>query len=317
MWLTNRFAAHSFLWISLSLIFVTSSFAQDKQSVWGDAKNGFILSYRPNVGDSYVYIIEQTAENTNIMEGRDRSSEAEKPNGSISKFVFELETKKVDSLISFILTVDTIAYSFIGPEGTTAIDYGDIKGKKAHAIMTPKGEQRDMVAIDSFPTPKTGDQPIKGVKKGAKLPGLILPLIKVPDKPIKLGDTWYETKLDTNTHIDTTHQSTHMLFHDSKIKYSVLGEEKKMGLTCLCLKVEVKYSRKSQIKMQNFETNSEGKGEVTSNLWFAYKKGVLVEYNTTDFFEEIGRSAQTNMTSLHKSKIETSLKLVKWTPVKK
>ena len=163
-----------------------------------------------------------------------------------TKFVFELETEEVDNLISFILTINTLGYSFEGPQGTQAIDFGDIEGKKARATITSKGEGQEIVPIDSLPVPKMGDRLIEGDLKG----WLAVQLFRLPEKPIKIGDTWTKSKLDTNTHTDTTRQSTTTSINDSKAKYTVLGEEIKMGLSCLRIRVETEYSRQSNSSMR-------------------------------------------------------------------
>ncbi len=124
MFSMNRCKACLCFGILLSLVFISSSFAQKKQSAWGDAKKGFILSYRPNLGDFYIY--ERTMEGTNTMERMGQSFETT----NSSKFVFQLETEQVDSLMSFIMTIDTLGYSFGGPQGTQTMEFGDIKGKK-------------------------------------------------------------------------------------------------------------------------------------------------------------------------------------------
>ncbi|HEX9972699.1 MAG TPA: hypothetical protein VGD14_11570 [bacterium] len=229
-------------------------------------------------------------------------------------FVFQLETEKVDSLISFIKTVDTIGYSFGGLQGSQAMDFGDIKGKKVRGIMTSKGVGRDIVPIDSLPITKMGDRPMEGDAKG----WLAVQLFKAPDKPIKIGETWTEAKLDTNTHTDTTRQSTRTSINDSKSKFTILDEETKMGLTCLHIQVETEYSSQSSGKMKDTEINTEGEGETKSHAWFAYKEGILVEYNTETFYEgTTAFSGQMNMTSPNTNESKSSLKLVKWVPVKK
>jgi hypothetical protein len=279
-----------------------------KQPVWGDAKNGFILSFRPNVGNVYVY--ERTMEGTNTMERMGQSVEMT----NNSKFAFQLETEKVDSLISFIMTVDTIGYSFGGPQGSQTMDFGDIKGKKVHMIMTPRGEGREVIPIDSFPTPKMGDRPMEGDVKG----WLSVQLFKVPDRSIKIGDTWTEAKLDTNTQTDTTRQSTTSMINDGKAKYIVLGEETKMELTCLHIQVETEYSRQTSGSMRGTDISYEGDGEITAHAWFAYKEGILVEYSTSDFYEgTITFSGQMNITSPNTRESKSSLKPVKWIPLKK
>lgn len=185
-----------------------------------------------------------------------------------------------------------------------------LKAKKP----TPAGEGRDIVPIDSLPAPKIGDPAMEDDAKT----WLAVPLFKVPDKPIKIGDTWSEAKLDTTTRTDTTRESTQTYIKDSKSNYTVLVEETKMGLTCLHIQVETEYSSQSSGKMRDTEISSEGDGETKSHVWFAYKEGILVEYLYSDFYEgTTAFSGQMNMTSPNTRESKSLLKLVKWIPVKK
>lgn len=294
--------------IILILIASVLGCAGKKPPVWGDGENGYRLSFRPNVGDSYLY--NRTMDGTTTMERMGQSFSTT----NSSKFVFQLQTEKVDSLINFIMRVDTIGYSLGGSQGDQAMDFGDIKGKKARVTITPQGEKREIVPIDSLPTPKMGGQSMEGDAKG----WLSISFFKVPDKPMKIGDSWTEAKLDTTTRVDTTRQSSQTYIRDSKSKYTVLGEETKMGLTCLHIQVETTYSSQSSGKMRDTEISSEGEGETNSQVWFAYQEGILVEFATRDFYEgTTAFSGQMNMTSPNTRESKMSLKLVQWIPVNK
>ena len=293
---------------TLALTLILLSCAGKKPPIWGTAENGFVLSYRPDVGDIYVY--NKTTEGTNTMERSGQSFETTRS----SKFVFQLETEKIDSLISFILTVDTIGYSFESSRGTQAMDFGDIKGKKVRATITPEGAGHDIVPIDSLPIPKMDSRPMEADAKA----WLAVNLFKVPDRPIKVGDSWTEAKLDTNTREDTTRQSSRTFINDSRAKYIVLSEEEKLGLICLHIQVDTEYSTQSWGSMRGTDVSSEGEGETSSHAWFAYKEGILVEYNTDTFYEgTTAFSGQMNMTSPNSNESKSTLKLVRWIPAKK
>ncbi len=304
----NRYRTAWCAGIFLSLFFISFSFAQKKASAWGDAKKGIILSYRPKPGDIFVY--ERITQDTNTMERMGQSFETT----SNSKYVFQLETEQVDSLIHFVLTLDTLSHSFVGPQGAQAIDFGDIKGKKIRAAITLHGDPKDLTPIDSLPTPKLGDQPMQGNAKD----WFSVPLFKVPDRPMKIGDSWTEAKLDTTTQIDTTRQSTRTYIKDSKSQYTVLGEETKLGLTCLHLQIETQYSSQTSAKMSDSQMSAEGDGETKGQVWFAYKEGILVEFSYSGFYE--GTTAITgpmNLTSPNTRESKFSLRLVNYTPAKK
>lgn len=290
------------------IFFISFSFAQKKASAWGDAKKGIVLSYRPNPGDIFDY--ERIMEDTNTMERMGQSLETT----SSSKYAFQIETEQVDSLIHFVLILDTVSHSFKGPQGAQAIDFGDIKGKKIRASITLHGDQKDLVPIDSLPTPKLGDQPMEGDAKG----WFSLPLFKVPDRPMKIGDSWTDAKRDTTTQIDSTRQSTRTYIKNSKTQYTVLGEETKLGLACLHLQVETQYSSQSRVKTSDSQISAEGDGETKGQAWFAYKEGILVEFSYSGFYE--GTTAITgpmNLTSPNIRESKFSLRLLNYKPVKK
>ncbi|UCE06711.1 MAG: hypothetical protein JSW07_01330 [bacterium] len=69
-------------------------------------ETGYILSYRPKMGEVFVY--ERTMEGSGTYERMEQTFEST----SSQTFVFQLEAEKVqDTLNTFILTVDTMGFS--------------------------------------------------------------------------------------------------------------------------------------------------------------------------------------------------------------
>lgn len=305
----NRSKSWLFWGIVLSLIIITISCAEKKPFVWGSAETGYILSYRPKVGDVFVY--KRTMEGSGTYERMGQTFEST----SSRKFMFQLETEKVqDTLNTFILTVDTIGFFIESVRGKQEMDYGDIKGKRVRVTIIPKGEKREITLIDSLQTPEMDGRPMPGDPKDQ----LIVGFFETPDKSIKIGDSWTETKLDTSTRSDTTMQIDQTHITDREIKYMVLGEEKKMGLDCLHIRSDSKYATQSWGTIRGSEMNSEGEGESSSHIWFAYKEGILVEFTVDNFYEGTQAfSGQMSGTSASSNESKSSLKLLKWIPRKK
>ena len=91
-----------------------------------------------------------------------------------------------------------------------------------------------------------------------------------------------------------------------------------MGFECLHLKLESTYSMESTGTTRGNETSSEGEGETTSHVWFAFKEGILVEYTADNFYEgTMAFSGERASTSANSSESKSSFKLVKWQPEKK
>jgi len=294
--------------IGLFLVIFTFNCAEKKPPTWGTEETGFILSYRPDIGDVFVY--DRTMESSNQFERSGQSFEST----SQQKYVFQLETEKIDSLVNFILTVDTLGFSTESARGSQTINFGDIKGKRSHVSITPKGEGREITLLDSLPTPEMDGRPIPGEAKN----WLAASLFKIPGKPIKIGDSWTETKLDTSTRTDTTRQTSRTSINDRETKYAVLAKETRMGFECLHFKLDSKYSIESSGTVRGNETSSEGEGETTSHVWFAFKEGILVEYTADNFYEgTMAFSGERGSTSANSTESKSCLKLVKWQPQKK
>lgn len=286
----------------LIIVFVLLNCAGKKPAIWGDAETGYLLSFRPAVGDFYHY--QRTMNSVNTSERAGQSFE----NTSDQIFSFRLDTKSVDSLITFVLTVDTMSFSMKHSAGEMAVDYGDINGKRVQFSMTPMGERREVVEIDSLPTPQMAGRPMPGDAKDR----LGIHLFKLPNRPLKIGDTWTETKIDTSTRDDSTRQSTYTSIMDGTTTYTVVGLEMKEGMDCLHLTLETKSMLESTGSMRGTEINTEGESDGSSHVWFAYKEGILVEYSSTSFYEgTTAYSGQMSGTSPSTNESETSLKLIR------
>ncbi len=286
----------------LLILFVLLNCAGKKPPLWGDAETGYLLSFRPAVGDFYQY--QRTMHGVNTTERAGQSFE----NISDQIFGFQLDTKSVDSLITFVLTVDTMSFTMEHSRGSMAVDYGNINGKRVQVSMTSLGERREVVEIDSLPTPQMAGRPMPGDAKDR----LGIHLFKLPDKPLKIGDTWTETKIDTSTRDDSTRQSTYTSIMDGTTTYMVVGQEMKEGMDCLHLKLETKSLLESTGSMRGTQMTTEGESEGTSHVWFAIKEGILVEYSSTSFYEgTTAYSGQMSGTSPSTNESETSLKLIR------
>lgn len=290
------------IFLFIFIIFIILGCAGKKPSLWGDAENGYLLSFRPAAGDFYQY--QRTMHSVNTTERAGQSFE----NISDQIFGFQLDTKSVDSLITLVLTVDTLSFTMEHSRGSMAVDYGDINGKRVQLTMTPMGERRDVVEIDSLPTPQMAGRPMPGDAKDR----LGIHLFKLPDKPLKIGDTWTESKIDTSTRDDSTRQSTYTSIMDGTTTYTVVGLEMKEGMDCLHLKMESSSILESTGSMRGTEMTTEGENEGISHVWFAYKEGILVEYSSSSFYEgTTAYSGRMSGTSPSTNESETSLKLIR------
>lgn len=273
------------------------------------------LSYQANAGTTLKYA--STRQDTRISEREGETSEFT----THRTYVFQLVAEKTDSLLNFILTVDSLSVLSEGGRGRgpQPFDPTIFSGKRFKLKITPQGETREFTAIDSIPMPaspdRRGDRPFRG-PFGNPLNQLRINFFQLPNKAIKVGDSWTEPYKETDA--SRAGGFFGRFAPDQKVegttKYTVLGEEKKQGLTCLHIKIESTYSRSYEGERQGNTISSESEGEIHSDVWFATKEGLLVEYTQNDFNE--GTTAFSGRTMPNSNESKFTLKLLEWKPKK-
>ncbi|HEX9974909.1 MAG TPA: hypothetical protein VGD14_22835 [bacterium] len=293
----------------LAFVFITSFHF----SASVDAQTGQVLTYKASEGDILKY--QTTRKDIRSTEREGQSSEST----TTRTFDFQLKAEKPDSLLSFVLTINKFDISSEGGRGRgfQPFDPQAIQGKRVQVKITPQGDQREITAIDSLPVPERpdrgGDRPFPG-RRGNPLNQLRINFCQLPAKAMKVGDSWTEPYKD----IDQSGGFFGRFAQDQKVEgkttYTVLGEEKKDGLTCLHIKIESTYSRSFEGERQGNKMSSESEGETKSEVWFAPKEGVLVEYVQDDFNE--GTTAFSGRTTPSSNESKFGLKLLEWKPKK-
>lgn len=286
------------LWAGLLLL----QCAGEKPPVWGNANTGFLLAYRPNLGDVYYYQSSTDGVNTTEREGESMEFTNKR------KYAFHLQLEGKDSLNRFILTIDSLSSEMDYSGGSRSMDYGEIQGKRLRVGISPDGRSKTISPIDSIPLPRFGGIRISG--GGNRLAAFQIGFFPLPQRPLKVGDTWSESRKDT-TKSSGRFNMTRIISRN--LKYTVLGEEEKLGLRCLHLKIESEYERESFGKMGGSQISSEGSGETVAEVWFAYREGILVQYSRDDFFEgTTAYSGQMNATMPSSNQTKSVLRLLSW-----
>jgi len=288
-------------------IIIAWSCAGHKPFDWGNPETGYRLTYRAAKGDAFRYI--STWETFSTTERGGQSYDY----SSNRTLAYHLKAEKSDSLLPFVLTIDTLGASFESSQRSDTINYSPYTGKRARVYITPEGllRYRKTVLLDSISLPE-GNNPYgpRDPKREFRLG-----LIKIPDRLIKTGDSWTDTRIDTSTYNDTTRQQTTTTIIDRETSYTVLGEDTKMGLPCLHIKMESTATREMWGTMRGNDMSSEGEDESNTEIWFAYKEGILVEMTNTTFSEgTMAFSGQSSGTMPNTNESTTSLKLIKWIP---
>ena len=278
-----------------------------------NAQSGSTFVYQANEGDILKY--ESIRQDTRTMERQGESSEFT----TERSYNFQLEAEKTDSLLNFVLTINKYDISSEGGRGRgfQPFEPEAIEGKRVRVKITPQGEQREITAIDSFPRPerseRRGNRPGMG-RRGNPLNLLRINLFQLPAKSLKVGDSWTEPYKDADQSRGFFGRFRPDQEVKGKTKFTVLDEEKKNGLSCLHIKIESTYSRSFEGERRGNKISSESEGETNSEIWFAPKEGILVEYMQDDFSE--GTTAFSGRTMPNSNESKYSLKLLEWKPKK-
>jgi hypothetical protein len=301
----------------LAILFATIAWfacAGSKAAQFGNAKDGYILSYRAKPGDLMIYKSVRHGVTTSERDGQTRESNDDM-NG-----VYNLVAEKSDTVLSFVFRIDTLDQIFTFGGEKRPMPDDRMVGIRHRLIITPTGVQRAFTPIDSLPKPAPGEgRPpggprMRGGRRGGPGggPGGYLSFFVLPTKPVKIGDNWTETRHDSTTDADTTRGFTLTNITDSKITYTILAEEIRNGIPCLHIKRVNKYSSQSYGKMMDSDMTSEGDGENIADVWFAHTRGVLVEMTEGMFYE--GSRAFSGGAGSQTTESKTTLSLVKHVP---
>ena len=132
------------LFSTLLLVILILGCAGTKPPAWGSMEEGILLSYRSDPGSMLQY--KSASKNYRAYERGGNSNETE----FVTNYRFHLTTVREDSLLTFVVTVDSLARTSISSRGEEKMDFGEIAGKRARVTMAPSGALRDITAIDSI-----------------------------------------------------------------------------------------------------------------------------------------------------------------------
>ena len=282
-----------------------------------DTEKGENLIYKANTGDVFKYEIHFKS-----IRSSERSGQTFEMS-TIRNVIFTLEKEEDKDPLSFILKTDYAESYMESSRGGREIDMTYLEGKRIRFQITPKGELNEVTPIDSISMPQRGERRTGDAQRGRRGQGrernpaamLGIRFFRLPDKPLQVGDSWTETRHDTTG--PGNERFSQKRIEDGETTYSVVGREDRMGFSCLHIKVQTTYTRESYGTRGGTEMSSEGEGEVEADIWFAPKKGILVEYATADFYEgTTAYSGERSSTTPTMNETEMTLKLIEYLPKK-
>lgn len=165
------------------------------------------------------------------------------------------------------------------PQGSASTDFADLIGKKVKFVLFQNGKVEGFEGFDTLPEIKTSAGDVLNAetyKLGVKA---AFPLL--PDKPVKIGDSWSDIQ-DINIPL-----GEYTLLSENNFTYTLIEETEKDGFDCL--KIDVKGVLKLSGDFEQAGTPLSLERETTSSgtLYFAHKKGMFIRVETDSTAEGI------------------------------
>jgi hypothetical protein len=153
--------------------------------------------------------------------------------------------------------------------GNASTDFFKLVGKKANFIVSSKGKLSDFSGFDKLPEIMTATQ--ESLNEDKYKLSIEELFNKLPDKPIKIGDTWAE---DRTIEIPS---DARKLIAINNTSYKLIEEIKKDGYDCLVIESISTTDLTGEISQQNNDLSVERKTTAKGTIYFAYKIGMIME----------------------------------------
>jgi len=212
------------------------------------------------------------------------------------------ETDPEKNLLTTV-TLDSLGFYMKSAQGEKNIDLGPLFGKQFGLTLTALGDEAEFTGIDTLPQVDFG-QMAGGMRTAKSF--FQDPFPDLPKTPVKIGDTWTDTKNLTQN------QSGMDVIVNKESENKVIASELIDGVECLKIQSKIKGTLDGKGKQMGMDMAFEGDMEADSEWFFAYKKGALMRISTDQILEAtIAVSGQANMTIPLIQESNTTIKLVR------
>ena len=224
------------------------------------AQESFKLNYNFVKGKDYKYKITNDGIVTQTMMGQEIKINI---NGEIYAKL-ESEGANADSTY-LLISLDSAKYRINMPMRDTTTTLDNMIGKRTRLTVLKDGRIMDRQTIDTV----MGNADMMS-QVGAELTSLII----LPDKEIKMGETW------NNENIDSVKMMGGSIKTKSNIDYTLLGKTDTLDHPCLRIGYQGKTSSEGKAKIMGMELFIEGNGKVTGMFLFDAGRGIMINSNS-------------------------------------
>jgi len=262
------------------------------------AAGAYKLVYRMQKGQRLIYKMTMSNETSAEMMGQEMQSSSEGEN-----FMHcEVEEVGKDGKITMVYAIDSlrthvksqnppIDSTFRNPEG--------LIGKRTRQVINAHGKKLHSAVVDSVKLSGMFAQ-MGGGQQSA------LRLVELPEKEVKIGDTWNVSTPDT------LQQGGNKFVVTPNLTYTVAGEVDTLGYKCVRLNYKGTTAIKGEGKNMGMNLFIEGEGPNQGTAYFASKEGLLVAMlGSSDLEMTIALTGQMSMTIPQSISTKLALTLVK------
>ncbi len=263
---------------------------------YGDADNGFMLSYRGEKGDKMNYQATNKMYIVQDMMGQEMEVV------STSTIDYELKVKEIkdNADLFFGITFNKFESTAETPQGTFTGDTDELIGKSAGILVSAHGKVLDKIDFDKLPEITVANQPVNLADQMREV------LVSLPSQAVRPGDTWEETR------IDTIFQGGIDVIIDSKTNYTLKEVTKKDDIDCLRIEGKTTFTMEGEGSQMGADLLMEGDGEGESEIFFSFTTGTLLSQSSKVLLEgTVIVSGPTQMTIPLSQEITASLELLK------
>jgi len=253
------------------------------------------LAYRMKKGQRLQYKTTLTVQNSMEIQGREMAT------GSDVNSMLHLEVEEVgkDGRITYVYALDSLQVKIKTPQMDSTLKNPEgMIGKRTRQIMTAFGKKLKTVIVDSVQLP--GIMAQSGGRQSA------FRFIELPEKEVKIGDSWTTSTPDTSTQMNSK------IILTPTATYTLAGEVDTLGYKCLRLNYKGKTSITGNGVNMGMNFSIEGEGPISGTAYFAPKEALLVAVvGDSDLETTVALTGQMSMTIPQSTATQLAIVLVK------
>jgi hypothetical protein len=165
------------------------------------------------------------------------------------------------------------------PMGGGSTDFSELMGKKARFTLLQNGKVEGFEGFDKLPeiTTVTGET----LKGEAYQLGVRFTFLMLPDRPVKIGDTWSDIQ---NVDIPLGGGT---LLSENNTTYTLIEETEMNGFDCLKIQVTGVSKLSGDFEQGGTPLYVERETKSSGMIYFAYKEGMFISSETESLGEGI------------------------------